>query len=131
MTCRWKYSEPQTKWLAIVLPFAVAFASLGLFTPSDSAAAKSVKSWSGKRKWLHASSGWTVRERCHSPIFHTQYDKEQAQQYERIKELEKEIRQIEVMKQKIESLGESATGSQPALPAATGAKAMRTPLIWL
>lgn len=36
--------------------------------------------------------------------FHQQYEKEQAQQYERIKELEKESRQIEVIKQKIEGL---------------------------
>jgi hypothetical protein len=42
-----------------------------------------------------------------------QYEKEQAQQYERIKELEKEIRQIEVMKQKIESLERAQLDRNP------------------
>jgi hypothetical protein len=39
-------------------------------------------------------------------LFHIQYDKEQAQQYERIKDLEKEIKQIEVLKARLEDLRE-------------------------
>lgn len=37
-------------------------------------------------------------------LFHIQYDKEQQQQYERIKELEKEIKQVEVLKSRIDNL---------------------------
>jgi hypothetical protein len=36
--------------------------------------------------------------------FHTQYEKEQQQQYDRLKELEKDMRQQDVMKQKIEAM---------------------------
>jgi septal ring factor EnvC (AmiA/AmiB activator) len=46
-------------------------------------------------------------------LFHIQYDKEQREQYERIKELEKEVRQIEVMKQKIESLERAQLDRNP------------------
>ena len=46
-------------------------------------------------------------------LFHAQYDKEQAQQYERIKELEKEIRQLEVLKQKVESLERAQLDRNP------------------
>lgn len=45
--------------------------------------------------------------------FHIQYEKEQAQQYERLKELERESRQIDVMKQKIESLERAQLDRNP------------------
>lgn len=45
--------------------------------------------------------------------FHTQYEKEQAHQYEKIKELEKEAKQIETMKLKIESLERAVLDRRP------------------
>jgi hypothetical protein len=45
--------------------------------------------------------------------FHIQYEKEQALQYERLKELEKEGRQIDVMKQKIEALERAQLDRNP------------------
>lgn len=45
--------------------------------------------------------------------FHLQYEKEQLQQYERIKELEKEMRALDVMKQKIESLERAQLDRNP------------------
>jgi hypothetical protein len=104
----------RTKWLAIIIPIlSAAFAVIGFIYYIGQRGSKIAEVVEWKKEMAPRIERMDAQGTLSFSLFHTQYEKEQAQQYDRLKELEKEIRQIEVMKQKIESLERAQLDRNP------------------
>jgi hypothetical protein len=107
-------SNHKARWLAIVLPLAVAaFSVIGFIYAVGQRGGKITEVVEWKKEVAPRLERMDREGTLSFSQFHAQYDKEQGQQYERLKELEKEIRQIEVMKQKIEQLERAQLDRNP------------------
>lgn len=94
-----------TKWLAIGLPVLVAVSGvLGFMYAIGQRTSKMVEVVEWKKETAPRIERIDSKGSVSFELFHIQYDKEQAQQYERIKELERQIGQIDVLKTRIDIL---------------------------
>jgi hypothetical protein len=95
----------KTKWLAIGLPLLAAImAVLGFMYGIGQRGGKITEVVEWKKETAPRIERMDSKGTISFELFHIQYDKEQAQQYERIKELEREVKQIEVLKSRIDTL---------------------------
>ena len=107
-------SNHKTKWLAVIIPIlSAAFAVVGFIYYIGQRGSKISEVVEWKKEMAPRIERMDSTGTISFSLFHAQYDKEQAQQYERIKELEKEIRQLEVIKQKVESLERAQLDRNP------------------
>ena len=86
----------------IVIPFVIGVISTAFVVGSARQKVQDVVKW--KEEMAPRIERMDATGTLSFAHFHTQYEKEQMHQLDRIKELEKEARQIETMKLKIESL---------------------------
>jgi hypothetical protein len=101
-------------WLAVGIPImAAATAVLGFMYGIGQRGGKITEVVDWKNETAPRIERMDSKGTVSFELFHIQYDKEQAQQYERIKELEKEIKQIEVLKSKVEALERKEHDSKP------------------
>jgi hypothetical protein len=92
-------------WLAVGIPImAAATAVLGFMYGIGQRGGKITEVVDWKNETAPRIERMDSKGTVSFELFHIQYDKEQAQQYERIKELEKEIKQVEALKARIENL---------------------------
>lgn len=104
----------KTKWLAIILPLAVAtFSVIGFIYAVGQRGGKITEVVEWKKEVAPRLERMDREGTLSFAQFHAQYDKEQAQQYERLKELEKEGRQLDVLKQKVEALERAQLDRNP------------------
>lgn len=95
----------KTKWLAISIPLLAAVtAVLGFFYGIGQRGGKITEVVDWKTETAPRIERMDSKGTISFELFHIQYDKEQAQQYERIKDLEKEVRQIEALKARVNAL---------------------------
>lgn len=93
------------KWLVISLPILAAIAGvLGFFYGIGQRGGKITEVVDWKTETAPRIERMDSKGTISFELFHIQYDKEQAQQYERIKDLEKEVKQIEVLKARLDDL---------------------------
>ena len=104
----------RTKWLAIIIPILSAtFAVIGFIYYIGQRGSKIAEVVEWKKEMAPRIERMDAQGTLSFSLFHTQYDKEQAQQYEILKELQKEVRQIDLMKQKIEALERAQLDRNP------------------
>ena len=109
-----KTSNHKTKWLAVIIPIlSAAFAVVGFIYYIGQRGSKISEVVEWKKEMAPRIERIDSQGTISFTLFHVQYEKEQAQQYERIKELEREIRQLEVLKQKVESLERAQLDRNP------------------
>jgi hypothetical protein len=95
----------------IIVPFLVGVISTAFVVGSARQKVQDVVKW--KEEMAPRIERMDSQGTLSFSHFHVQYEKEQAHQYERLKELEKESRQIETMKLKIESLERALLDRRP------------------
>jgi hypothetical protein len=92
-------------WLAVGIPImAAATAVLGFMYGIGQRGGKISEIVEWKAETAPRIERMDAKGTLSFELFHIQYEKEQAQQYERIKELEKEIKQMEVLKNRLDNL---------------------------
>lgn len=95
----------KTRWLAVSLPLlAAVMAVLGFMYGIGQRGGKITEVVEWKQETAPRIERMDSKGTISFELFHIQYDKEQAQQYERIKELESKIGQIDVLKSRIDAL---------------------------
>lgn len=93
------------KWIAISLPILAAAAGvLGFIYGVGQRGGKITEVVEWKNETAPRIERMDAKGTISFELFHIQYDKEQAQQYERIKELERKAEQIEVLKARLDAL---------------------------
>jgi hypothetical protein len=92
-------------WLAVGIPImAAATAVLGFMYGIGQRGGKITEVVDWKNETAPRIERMDSKGTVSFELFHVQYDKEQAQQYERIKELERKVEQIAVLKSQIEAM---------------------------
>jgi hypothetical protein len=95
----------KARWLAVGIPImAAATAVLGFMYGIGQRGGKITEVVEWKNETAPRIERMDSKGTISIELFHIQYDKEQAQQYERIKELESKIGQIEVLKSRVDNL---------------------------
>ena len=69
--------------------------------------------WRGKRKQHRALRALTGAEVCPLRILSTQYDKEQAKQYDRIQKLEEEVNHLDQMTLRLDRIERKIEDGKP------------------
>lgn len=102
-----KNGNGRTRWLVIALPLLAAIAGvLGFMYAIGQRTSKIGEVVDWKSETAPRIERMDSKGTISFELFHTQYDKEQGQQYERIKELEKALydERIKDLKSRIEAL---------------------------